>query len=69
MTRTEIKEKARCELMLATQVAFHAMTETYGGSYIEDDTDRNAVIAEMDEQFKRIEKMFGYVPGSWQRGI
>ena len=69
MTKTEIKAKAREELLIATQVAFHAVTDTRSGGYIEDDTERASVLAEMDNQFKRIEKMFGYVPGSWTKGV
>lgn len=69
MSRTEIKEKAREELMIEAQIAFTAIGDIRNGSYIEDETERAAVFAEMDNQFKRIEKLFGYVPGSWQRGI
>lgn len=69
MTKTEIKDKAHFELMAAMQVSFHAVTDRISGSYIEDDTERELIIAEMDKQMKRVEKMFGYIPGSWTRGI
>ncbi len=68
MTKTEIKSKAREELLMAMQVAFEAVHMNNSGSYIEDDTERQAVTAEMDKQFARVEKIFGYVPGSWARG-
>lgn len=69
MTRTEIKENARRELLIAMQTSFSAITERNSGSYIEDDTERQAVFAEMDKQMERVEKIFGYVPGSWARGV
>ena len=68
MTKTELKLKAQSELMLAMQIAFCAIEEENGGSYIEDDTERELMVAEMDNQFKSVEKLFGYVPGSWTRG-
>lgn len=69
MKRTEIKEEARKELMMAAQVAFYAVQDYRSGGYIADIDERKVLMAEMDEQFKRIEKLFGYVPGSWARGI
>lgn len=56
MSKKETKQKAQDELMLALQTAF----------YNEDLTDEER--EEMSKQMERIEKMFGYTPGSWLRG-
>ena len=69
MTRTELKQRAQSELMTATQIAFEAIQEYRSGSYIEDPAEREMVRAEMDKQFTRMERLFNYEPGSWQRGV
>jgi restriction endonuclease len=70
VTKTEIKHKAQKHIMEAVQCSFDMMVSTHGGTfgtYTQDEIE--AINAEMDEQMKRIEKLFGYVPGSWQRGV
>jgi len=37
-------------------------------AFYSDEAKDKAVFAEMDKQMKRIEKLFGYKPGSWRRG-
>ena len=69
MKKAEIKEKAHEELMTAMQVAFHSVGDYHDGSYIEDEKERAIILKEMEKQFCRVEKLFGYIPGSWQRGI
>lgn len=58
-TRQEIKEAAQDKIMQGIQGAF---------SLASDEGDDEKVVKEMDKQFKRIEKMFGYDIGSWNRG-
>ena len=55
MTKKAIKERAQDELMCALQTAFNEHT-------------LNELRGEMDHQMTRIEKLFGYDPGSWIRG-
>jgi len=55
-SKKEIKELAQDELM-------HSLANAFYG----DDAKDKAVFAEMDKQMKRIEKLFGYKPGSWSR--
>ena len=55
-TKKDIKEEAQDELMLAMQVAFKYVSN-------------REVVKEMDRQFKRVEKLFGYNMGSWNRGV
>ena len=57
-SKKQIKETAQDALLSALQQAFES-------SAAEDE----AVFAEMDKQFARIEKTFGYKPGSWTRGV
>jgi len=54
----ENKEKAQDALMSAAQAAFES-----------DDAEDSAVFKAMDKEFARIEKLFGYSPGSWTRGV
>ena len=54
--KKDIKEEAQDELMLAMQVAFNNVSN-------------REVVKEMDRQFKRVEKLFGYNMGSWNRGV
>jgi hypothetical protein len=56
-SKKEIKERAQDELMHSLANAFYS-----------DEAKDKAVFAEMDKQMKRIEKLFGYKPGSWRRG-
>ena len=55
-TKKDIKEEAQDELMSAMQVAFNNVSN-------------REVVKEMDRQFKRVEKLFGYNMGSWNRGV
>lgn len=57
MTKTEIKWQAQEELMYGLQIA---MT-----NYEDDDE----VYAEMEKQFRRVEKFFGYEEGSFPLGV
>lgn len=57
MTSKERKQKARFQLLAAIQTAF----SDYNNHSEE-------MKEEMSKQMERVEKMFGYVPGSWQRG-
>ena len=57
MTKAEIKHKAQDELLSAMQVAFNTLAV---------DSD---LWVEADKQMERVEKLFGYVPGSWNRGV
>ena len=59
-SRTQIKENAQNDLMIAMQTAFSYL-DGYG-------TDSPEWIA-MDKQFRRVEKLFGYQEGSWNRGV
>jgi hypothetical protein len=62
MTKTELKQKAQHELMSAMQAAFYSIADNY------DDETAAELTAAADDQMKRVEKLFGYVPGSWARG-
>ena len=64
MNRTEIKQKAQDALMTAAQSGFYAIYEK--GNVNEEDA--KIIAKEMDIQMTRIEKLFGYTPGSWGRG-
>ena len=55
-TKTALKQEAQSELLLAMQVAFNGLVKD------------SPVWVEADAQMKRVEKLFGYVPGSWTRG-
>ncbi len=59
MTRTETKQKAQDELMSAMQIAF---------ARAHDEGTSDDLAAEMSSQMARVEKLFGYDPGSWRRG-
>ena len=63
MTKTEIKQKAQDELMSAMQTAFVAYLERTWRQETSED-----LVAEMSRQMARVEKLFGYELGSWQRG-
>jgi hypothetical protein len=55
--KTEIKQEAQKELLEAMQVAFNNIEAS------------SAIYEEADKQMRRVEKMFGYVEGSWGRGV
>jgi len=66
MTRTELKKKAQAEILnVAMQSMFRTADMNLDGL---NDKDMITLTDEMDKQLRRIEKMFGYVPGSWRRG-
>ena len=60
MNRTELKQLAQEKLMQGVQTAFACLEH--------DADDSEALRAEMDAQMLRIEKLFGYAPGSFGRG-
>ena len=59
MTRTEQKQKAQNELMAGMQAALSNL----------DEEGQPEIYAAAVEQFRRVEKMFGYVPGSFSAGV
>ena len=64
MTKTERKHEAQRQLMLGMQIAFSAVHEElkHDGQF------RSEMLIEMSKQMERIEKLFGYEVGSWNRG-
>ena len=58
-TKGNIKREAQREIMYMAQLVF--------GNSVEDYTDE--MKAEMDKQFRRMEKLFNYEPGSWARSV
>lgn len=52
--------------MSAMQTAF----DHFGATVVAEgpDDDQALELAELDKQFRRVEKLFGYVPGSYSRG-
>lgn len=58
MTRTERKQAAQDALMVGMQAALDNIAADDAEVY------RTAV-----EQFRRVEKLFGYVPGSFSAGV
>ena len=64
MTRTELKQEAQDRLMNALQIAFTKLADD--GDEIGDDY--VLLQNEMFRQMGRVEKLFGYEVGSWQRG-
>ena len=67
MTKTEIKRKAQDEIL---QMAMQSMLATSERNLDDlNDKDMTLLTGEMDKQLERIEKLFGYVPGSWTRGV
>lgn len=59
MANATLKITAQRNLMSAMQIAFTTEREN------ENHPD---VLAEMDKQMRRVEKLFGYEVGSWPRG-
>ena len=62
MNKTQAKEIAQNEIMLAIQTAFAR------GDYYHEGTERELITEQLDKQMARIEKLLGYVPSSWDRG-
>ncbi len=60
MTKTQIKHAAQSALMTAMQAEFTRMDEL---------GEPQEVIDEMSVQWVRVQKLFGYEPGSWIEGI
>lgn len=58
MTKTQVKQRAQSVIMESAQRVFYAA---------ENEGMNPEIIAELDKQFTRLEKLFGYVPGSWLR--
>ena len=58
MLRREIKEQAQEYLMQAMQAAWNYAADAGAGAEVT-----------VDRQMIRIEKLFGYEPGSWMRGV
>lgn len=58
-----IKEEAQSRLMSAMQVAFDALEDS---SLLPRDKDN--LREAMSGQMARVERIFGYAPGSWSRG-
>ena len=58
-SRKDIKEEAQDMLMHSVRLAFNKENPY--------NTTDQEVIAEMDKQMRRIEKLFGYETGSWKR--
>ncbi len=54
-TKTQIKQNAQDELMSAMQIAFANKQHS------------DELVAEISRQMERVEKLFGYKPGSWAR--
>lgn len=64
MTKSQLKTEAQELILMYGQVAWNAADDIHGEKdYLND------LLIEMDKQFKRIENMFGYVQGSWNRGV
>ena len=59
-TRKETKQQAQAELMSTMQIAFAGIPKNPAEA---------DVTAEMSRQMERVEKLFGYEPGSWVRGV
>jgi hypothetical protein len=55
----DTRDRAQDQLMLALQTAFTAAAEQGEPPH---------VLARMEREFGRVEKLFGYEPGSWHRG-
>ncbi|MCK5613716.1 hypothetical protein KAR91_68260 [Candidatus Pacearchaeota archaeon] len=56
MTKTQTKQEAQIKLIQAMQIAFMDMEIT------------PEMEKAMSDQMARIEKMFGFIPHSWNRG-
>ena len=67
MTRTQIKQNAQDELMHSIQSGFTRISESVPYSYCQSDAE--AINTEMSRQMARAEKLFGFEPFSWHRGV
>jgi len=58
------KQRAQADILASLGSAWASVEND------DDMTDREKalVLEQLDKQMSRIEKMFGYVPGSWMRG-
>lgn len=65
MKKAELKRKAQDEVLHAAMQAIVMTSENNLDNM--DDAEMSELKAEMNNQLKRIEKMFGYEPGSWMR--
>jgi hypothetical protein len=61
MTATERKQKAQDMLMHALGATFYAV----GDDRDMPQQEKDAMALELRKQISRIEKLFGYAPGSW----
>lgn len=66
-TRKQVKEEAQDKLMQAMQVAWNHLSRAY--DFDESDIEKVTLDKEMDLQFQRVEKLFGYEKKSWSRGV
>ena len=68
-----IKEKAQAHLMTGMQAAFNQVPDLFSSCFEAPDCyspeEMQEVLTEMDKQMRRVEKLFGYTPGSWGRGV
>lgn len=64
ISRRELKHKAQDELMHGMQAAFTWVSER--GEFEEQEL--QAILQEMERQFRRIERFLQYEPGSWSPG-
>jgi hypothetical protein len=65
MKKAELKRKAQNEILHTAMQAILVTAENNSDGMNE--AEMAELKTEMDNQLKRIEKMFGYEPGSWQR--
>ena len=73
-SKREIKNKVQDELLSAIGIAFNRLEEEFEPTDTRKRTDEQEKLyqenyRQMDAQFKRIEKLFGVIPGSTLRGI
>lgn len=63
-SKKELKEEAQSRLLSAMSIAFNQVEDTYLTR-----EQKDALSEMMDREMKRVEKMFGYDPGSFMRGV
>lgn len=59
MKRSALKDDARDKLMHGLQASISSISDVNQNAYSDE------LRKEMIKQFRRVEKLFGYVPGSW----
>jgi len=64
MSKTALKHAAQDEIMAAIVGAYYRV----GDDTTLTDDERDTLLQEIDRQHKRIEKLFGFEPGSCGRG-